>query len=111
MNFISLVETGSVSSREKKRGMYDREKRSKRIVAAHMKNFRKLGNCGLRGLSENWNWYNFWLRDGGKETRKREREVFGCISHRRGSFTLNSRKRIWELSNPITAFVHLEPVN
>lgn len=46
--FISVPETGSVSSREKKRGMDDREKRSKRIVAAHMENFRKLADMQKR---------------------------------------------------------------
>ena len=31
-------------------------------------------------------WYNIRYRDGGKETRKRRGEVFGCIPHGRGAF-------------------------
>ena len=32
-------------------------------------------------------WYNILHRYGGKETRRRQNEVFGCIPHGRGALT------------------------
>ena len=45
---------------------------------------RKLIVWGGHGSPEKW--YNIRHRYGGKETRKQQDEVFGCIPHGRGAY-------------------------
>ena len=45
---------------------------------------RKLVDLGGHGLPGKW--YNTRHRYGGKENRKQQDEVFGCIPHGRGAF-------------------------